>query len=104
MGHKQLISHLQFVDDTLFILGEKSWSNISAIKATFQLFEVFSGLKVYFQKRLLVGINIQEDWLMEAAFVVNCKVGKLPMIYLGLSIGADRRKLSRDPDSKSLYT
>jgi len=53
-----------------------------------------SGLKVNFRKSLLVGINIGEWWLNEAASILNCKVGKIPFLYLGLSIGGDPRKLA----------
>jgi len=53
-----------------------------------------SGLKVNFSKSLLVGINIGDSWLVEAASLLNCKVGKIPFLYLGLSIGGDPRKLA----------
>ena len=52
-----------------------------------------SGLKVNFQKSLLVGVNIADSWLNEAASLLNCKVGKVPFMYLGLSIGGDPRRL-----------
>jgi hypothetical protein len=32
--------------------------------------------------------------LNEAASVLNCKVGKVPFMYLGLSIGGDPRRLA----------
>jgi len=53
-----------------------------------------SGLKVNFHKSLLVGINIADSWLNEAASILHCKVGKVPFLYLGLSIGGDPRKLA----------
>ena len=58
------------------------------------LFADMSGLKVNFNKSLLVGINIGESWLVEAASLLNSKVGKIPFLYLGLSIGGDPRKLA----------
>jgi hypothetical protein len=57
------------------------------------LFADMSGLKVNFNKSLLVGINIGDSWLTEAASILNCKVGKIPFLYLGLSIGGDPRRL-----------
>ncbi|KEH41360.1 hypothetical protein MTR_1g049220 [Medicago truncatula] len=51
-----------------------------------------SGLKVNFHKSLLVGINIGDSWLTEAASILNCKVGEIPFLYLGLSIGGDPRR------------
>ncbi|MCI45360.1 putative RNA-directed DNA polymerase, partial [Trifolium medium] len=52
-----------------------------------------SGLKVNFNKSLLVEVNIPDSWLHEAASALCCKVGKMPFLYLGLSIGGDPRRL-----------
>jgi len=87
-----VVSHLQFADDTLLI-GEKSWANVRALRAVLTLFADMSGLKVNFNKSLLVGINIGQSWLVEAASLLNCKVGKISFLYLGLSIGGDPRRL-----------
>jgi hypothetical protein len=87
------VSHLQFADDTL-ILGEKSWANIRAMRAILLLFEELSGLKVNFSKSMLVGVNVSGSWLSEAALVLNCKVGSIPFMYLGLPIGGNARRLS----------
>jgi len=86
------ITHLQFVDDTLLI-GERSWANIRALKALLLLFEATSGLKVNFQKIMLVGVNIHDSWLAEVASVLNCKLGRVSFLYMGLPIGGDPRKL-----------
>ncbi|MCH80227.1 cysteine-rich receptor-like protein kinase [Trifolium medium] len=86
------ISHLQFADDTL-VIGKRSWANIFTVKAILQLFEIISGLKVNFHKSELIGINVDDSWLKDAASVLNCKVGSLPFYYLGLPIGADPRKI-----------
>lgn len=59
-----------------------------------QLFEISSGLKVNFHKSQLVGINVGTEWLNEAASFLNCKIGAIPFIYLGLPIGADARRKS----------
>ncbi|GAU30969.1 hypothetical protein TSUD_63800 [Trifolium subterraneum] len=88
-----LVSHLQFADDTL-LLGVKSWANVRALRAVLVLFESMSGLKVNFHKSMLVGVNISESWLGEAASALCCKVGKIPFFYLGLAIGGDPRRLS----------
>jgi len=57
-----VVSHLQFVDDTLLI-GNKSWGNVRAMRAGLVLFEAMSGLKVNFHKSSLVGVNINASWL-----------------------------------------
>ncbi|CAJ2657379.1 unnamed protein product [Trifolium pratense] len=87
------VSHLQFADDTL-LLGVKSWANVRALRVVLVLFETMSGLKVNFNKSMLVGVNISDSWLGEAASVLCCKVGKIPFLYLGLQIGGDPRRLS----------
>jgi hypothetical protein len=92
-SNSEVVSHLQFADDTL-LKGEKSWANVRVLRAVLTLFADMSGLKVNFNKSLLVGINIGESWLVEAASLLNCKVGKIPFLYLGLSIGGDPRKLA----------
>ncbi|XP_024636429.1 uncharacterized protein [Medicago truncatula] len=64
-----LVTHLQFVDDTL-LLGVKSWANVRSMRAVLLLFEALSGLKVNFHKSMLVGVNISDSWLNEAASVL----------------------------------
>ncbi|GAU48560.1 hypothetical protein TSUD_182080 [Trifolium subterraneum] len=60
-----VVSHLQFADDTL-LLGIRSWANVRALRAVLVLFEAVSGLKVNFNKSMLVGVNIADSWLAEA--------------------------------------
>jgi hypothetical protein len=86
------VSHLQFADDTL-LLGAKSWANVRALRGVLVLFELMSGLKVNFHKSMLVGVNITDSWLHEAATALWCRVGKVPFLYLGLPIGGDSRRL-----------
>ncbi|PNX58080.1 ribonuclease H, partial [Trifolium pratense] len=86
------VTHLQFADDTL-LMGAKSWANVWALRALLVLFETMSGLKVNFNKSMLVGVNIPESWLCEASSALCCKVEKIPFIYLGLPIGGDSRRL-----------
>ncbi|PNY02898.1 ribonuclease H [Trifolium pratense] len=87
------VSHIQFADDKLLI-GTKSWVNAHALLVVLVLFETMSGLKVNFNKNMLVGVNILATWLGEAASALCCRVGKISFIYLGLHIGGDPRRLS----------
>jgi len=86
------ITHLQFADNTLLI-GDRSWTNVRALKALPLLFEATSSLKVNFHKSMLVDVNIHDSWLAEATSVLHCKLGRVPFLYLGLPIGGDPRKL-----------
>ena len=58
------------------------------------VFQSLSGLKVNFSKSCLVGVNVAHSWLAEAALVLNCKVGSIPFVYLGMPIGGNSRRLS----------
>ncbi|MCI76429.1 RNA-directed DNA polymerase (Reverse transcriptase), partial [Trifolium medium] len=42
---------------------------------------------------MLVGVNVSDSWLTEAAAALRCKVGNVPFLYLGLPIGGDLRRL-----------
>ena len=86
------VTHLQFANDTL-ILGTKSWANVRAMRAVLVLFEAMSDLKVNFNKSMLVGVNVSDSWLNEAASVLRCRVGNVSFVHLGLSIGDDLRRL-----------
>ncbi|KAK2418273.1 hypothetical protein QL285_040487 [Trifolium repens] len=86
------VSHLQFADDTL-LMGIKSWANVRTLRAVLLLFELMSCLKVNFNKSMLVGVNISDSWLREAASALRCRVGGIPFLYLGLPIGGDPRRL-----------
>jgi hypothetical protein len=57
------------------------------------LFEMISGLKVKFNKNMLVGVNIPSSWLREAVSALRCKMGNVPFVYLGLLIGGNSRRL-----------
>jgi hypothetical protein len=92
-GIPTVVSHLQFADDTL-LMGVRSWANVRALLAVLVLFEAVSGLKVNFHKSMFVVINVAESWVLEAAGVLGCSVGRVPFLYLGLPIGGDSRRLS----------
>ena len=66
-----VVSNLQFADDTL-LLAEKSWASVRSMRAVLIIFEQVSGLKVNFHKSMLMGVNVPDSWLTEAAMVMNC--------------------------------
>jgi hypothetical protein len=43
---------------------------------------------------MLVGVDIDDSWLVDASLLINCKIGNVPFIYLGLSIGGNPRRQS----------
>jgi hypothetical protein len=85
-----VISHLQYADDTLCI-EEASLENLWTLKAILRGFETASGLKVNFWKSGLIGVNVALSFLEIATTFLNCRLGSIPFIYLGLPIGANPR-------------
>lgn len=41
-----------------------------------------------------MSVNVLDSWLTEAGSVLNCKMGRVPFVYLGIPIGGDSRKLN----------
>ncbi|GAU36827.1 hypothetical protein TSUD_320640 [Trifolium subterraneum] len=87
------VSILQYADDTLFI-GEATVENLWTLKAILRGFELVSGLKVNFWKSCLVGVNVTHDFLQMASTFLNCRIGRISFIYLGLPVGANPHRYS----------
>lgn len=83
MGQKLL--HLQYADDILLFLKADPLM-VESIKWTLRAFEGILGLKINFSKSELVPINLQDSQMKYYAQILNCKVGSLPIKYLGLSL------------------
>ena len=49
---------------------------------------MMSGLKINFQKSSLFGINVEQQFLLDCADLICCKVESLPATYLRLPLGA----------------
>ena len=86
------ISHLQYVDDTVFI-GDWYTSNSKNISRVLRCFHLSSGLKVNFNKSSLFGVGVNDMEVSSLAAAINCKVGRFPMKYLGLPIGVSMNRL-----------
>jgi hypothetical protein len=94
VGHKQgVVSHLilggvlhmQYADDTL-ILIEPNDLGIVNLKFLLLCFENMLGLKIIFTKSegVLTGVTLPEQ--RRIAKGLNCKLGALPISYLGLPV------------------
>ena len=88
-----VVSHLQYADDTLCI-GEATVDNLWTLKSLLRGFEMVSGLKVNFHKSCLMGVNVSPEFMSMASNFLNCSLGNIPFVYLGLPVGANPRKLS----------
>ena len=85
------ITHLQFADDTL-IFCEAEMDYLWRIRNVLLNFQAFSGLVVNFHKSGLIAIGKEEEWSQQAANLLGCTLVQLPMMYLGISLGANMRK------------
>jgi hypothetical protein len=86
-----VVSHLQYADDTICV-GEASMENLWTLKAILRGFELASGLKVNFWKSCLMGVNVPPLFLESTCNFLNCKLGAIPFLYLGLPVGANPRR------------
>ncbi|XP_019435175.1 PREDICTED: uncharacterized protein LOC109341686 [Lupinus angustifolius] len=94
VGDDQIeVSSLQFADDTV-ILCKPLPINFWTIKAILNCFELVSGLKVNFQKSSMMGFSVSSSILEAAAAFIHCKVGSSPFNYLGITVGANPRRIA----------
>ncbi|XP_026396127.1 uncharacterized protein LOC113290761 [Papaver somniferum] len=83
------VSHLQYADDTLVFLDgkEKGAENLVLV---LQIFESITGLRVNFNKSSVISIGADHK-IEDIARILNCKIEKLPLKFLGLAVGANAR-------------
>ena len=94
---KVMVSHLQFADDTLFFLKNDDHS-LDNLILLLNVFCLASGLKINMAKSQLLGINMDEEVILEKSRRIGCEVGKWPLQYLGLPLGGNLcRKLFWEP-------
>ncbi|KAJ0544992.1 putative RNA-directed DNA polymerase transcription factor SBP family [Helianthus annuus] len=86
------ISHLCYADDVLFI-GEWSEHNIVSLSRLLRCIYLVTGLKVNHSKCQLHGIGVDEDEVGRMASILNCDIGALPFMYLGIPIGVNMKRI-----------
>lgn len=77
------ISHIQYADDTVV---DGSYDSIVNLKLLLYCFEWLSGLKINFHKSEVFVFGYPQAEKEEMANMINCKLGELPMKYLGIPI------------------
>lgn len=87
-SNRMSVLHLQFADDTI-IFCEADLEEIFSIKRVLRCFEVMSGLKINFYKRVVCGIGVSDREVSDFAAILNCKTQKLPLVYLGIPLGVN---------------
>lgn len=58
-----------------------------------KVFQSISGLKINYKKSTCLGIGMEEDEVQELEQILNCQIGKFPMNYLGIPVGANLGKI-----------
>ena len=79
------ISHLLFADDTI-LFCDASREKLLSIRLALTCFQAFTGLKVNVGKSEIVPIGEVSN-IQTLTNILQCRVGNLPMIYLGMPLG-----------------
>ena len=86
------ISHLLFADDTI-LFCDASRAQLLSIRLALSCFQAFTGLKVNVGKSEIVPVG-EVNNLVALANILHCKVGSLPMKYLGMPLGTSFKTTS----------
>ena len=85
-GGGECVTHLLFADDTI-LFCDADVEQILHIQLLLLSFQAVTGLKVNVHKSEMVPIGEVDD-VHALAEILGCRVGTLPMSYLGMPLGA----------------
>jgi hypothetical protein len=91
-GSEIRISHLLFADDTI-VFCDAVPKQVMHIRKVLSCFEAVTGLKVNLNKSEMVPVGVV-DSMSSLANLLCCCIGALPMLYLGIPLGAPYKGLS----------
>ena len=86
------ISHLLFADDTI-LFCDASRDQLPSIRLVLSCFQAFTGLKINVGKSEIVPVG-EVNNLDALANILQCRVGSLPMKYLGMPLGTSFKTAS----------
>ncbi|GKC78488.1 kinase-like domain, beta-lactamase/transpeptidase-like protein [Tanacetum coccineum] len=91
-SNREVVSHLQYADDTIFI-GEWNKENTISLMCILECFEEVSGLRINFNKSKLYGIGVNDDEVIEMSRWMKCGIREFPFTCLGLPIMENMRRI-----------
>nr|GEZ77646.1 RNA-directed DNA polymerase, eukaryota [Tanacetum cinerariifolium] len=80
------LSHLFYADDVVFI-GQWSELNVDTLVQVLEYFYRASGLRINMCMSKIMGINVEDEKIQNAASKLGCLVLKTPFTYLGTKVG-----------------
>jgi len=87
-----VVNNLLFADDALTFCGAQA-EHVRNLKCTYLCFEVVLGLRINLGKSELVPTDVVED-VESLVHILGCRIGSLPMTYLGMPLGASFKSIS----------
>ena len=79
------ISHLLFAGDTI-LFCDASREQLLFIRLVLSCFQAFTGLKINIGKSEIIPVG-EVNNIVALANILQCRVGRLPMKYLGMPLG-----------------
>ena len=87
------MSHLQFVDDTIFFSNTRE-EDLQTLKSLLLVFGQISGLKANLDKSNIYGINLEQNHLSRLAELLDCKASYWPILYPSFYLGGNPKTCS----------
>ena len=91
-GRGECVLHLLFADDTIFFCDAEV-EQVLLVQLLLLCFQAVTGLKVNAAKSEMVPIK-EVNNVHALAEILGCRVGALPMTYLGMPLGASHKSPS----------
>ena len=88
-GVGECVSHLLFAEDTI-LFYDADVEQILHVRMLLLCFQAVTGLKVNVSKSELVPIG-EVNNVHALAEILGCRIGSLPMTYLGMPLGASHK-------------
>ena len=91
LGDRLEVSHLLYVDNTI-LFYDACPEQVTYLRWVLTCFEAVTGLRVNMSKSEMVSIGEVPN-LSYLADILSCRLGTLPMTYLGMPLGSSFKAL-----------